>query len=142
MLQNQRLCDRSPVRFLLESVTGGEQVSRYSFMGSGPRAIYRLYADRLEEQRHGLERSLPGPPLEALRKVLGSVRCERRELPFEGGFVGPLDLNDSFGRAVVSLGDLDGDGVADLAVGAVNPLGNSNPEIASEFVWLLFMLSV
>ena len=84
----RRLCDHSKVRFLLESVTGGEQVSRYSFMGAEPRATYRLFHDRLEEQRQERARVLPGPPLDALRTVLDSIRSERREIPFEGGYVG------------------------------------------------------
>ena len=36
----------------------------------------------------------------------------------EGGFMGTLDYHDWFGCSIVSLGDLDGDAVADIAVGA------------------------
>jgi hypothetical protein len=36
----------------------------------------------------------------------------------QGGLTGPLRSNDEFGRSVASLGDLDGDGIIDLAVGA------------------------
>ena len=36
----------------------------------------------------------------------------------QGGFTGGLVKNDEFGRSVASLGDLDGDGTVDLAVGA------------------------
>ena len=43
----RRLARASPTRFLLESVTGGEQVSRFSFLGAGPRELYRLWPDRL-----------------------------------------------------------------------------------------------
>ena len=35
----RRLRALSPWRFLLESVTGGEQVSRFSFLGAGPSAV-------------------------------------------------------------------------------------------------------
>ena len=49
----RRLARTSPVRFLFESVTGGEQVSRFSFLGAGPREILRLYPDRLEVERLG-----------------------------------------------------------------------------------------
>ena len=44
----RRLSDLSPIRFLLESVTGGEVISRYSFLGAGPQALYRLLDNRLE----------------------------------------------------------------------------------------------
>lgn len=36
-----------------------------------------------------------------------------------GGFTGVLDDSDSFGTSVANLGDLDGDGVLDLGVGAL-----------------------
>lgn len=36
----------------------------------------------------------------------------------EGGFVGPIENGDRFGRAVIGIGDLDGDGIPDCAVGA------------------------
>ena len=39
----RRLAEISPVRFLFESVTGGEQVSRFSFLGAGPRRLCRLF---------------------------------------------------------------------------------------------------
>ncbi len=84
----RRLEKLSPVRFLLESVTGGEQVSRFSFLGAGPSVLYRLYEDRLEMERDGAREALEGPPLEALRRVLASVRSEPSPIPLTGGFVG------------------------------------------------------
>ncbi|MEO1367933.1 MAG: hypothetical protein AAFX50_12225, partial [Acidobacteriota bacterium] len=94
----QRLAESSPIRFLFESVTGGEQVSRFSFLGAEPLEVYRLYEDRLEVERGGLRREdLPGDPIETLRQVLGSVTCEPGPIPFTGGFVG------FFGYDVVRL---------------------------------------
>ena len=84
----QRLAGLSPWRFLFESVTGGEQVSRYSFLGAAPRAVYRLYEDRLEEEDGAGRRDLPGPPLEALARLTASIHAEPGPLPFTGGFVG------------------------------------------------------
>jgi anthranilate synthase component I len=89
----RRLAPLSPVRFLFESVTGGDQVSRFSFLGAAPRRLYRLYPDRLEEEvtagpDRGARRDLPGPPLEALRGVTGAVAAEPGPVPFTGGFVG------------------------------------------------------
>ncbi len=83
-----RLAAISPVRFLLESVTGGEQVSRFSFLGAGPRELYRLFPDRLDVERDGVRSPIVGPPLEALDRVLSSVACEPGPIPLTGGFVG------------------------------------------------------
>ncbi|HYH44327.1 MAG TPA: anthranilate synthase component I, partial [Thermoanaerobaculia bacterium] len=84
----RRLAELSPHRFLLESVTGGERVSRFSFLGAGPREVYRLYQDRLEVERGGQPRRLPGPPLEALREIIHRIHSEPGPIPFTGGLVG------------------------------------------------------
>lgn len=92
-----RLRDLSPVRFLFESVTGGEQVARYSFLGAAPSALYRLHADRLEVERGGETEALPGAPLDALRAEIGRYAAPPSPVPFAGGFVG------SFGFDLVRL---------------------------------------
>ena len=84
----RRLARASPTRFLLESVTGGEQVSRFSFLGAGPRELYRLWPDRLEVERDERREALPGPPLEALRRVVAGVAADPGPIPFTGGLVG------------------------------------------------------
>jgi anthranilate synthase component I len=84
----RRLAAISPHRFLFESVSGGERVSRFSFLGAAPSEIYRLYADRLEVERRGNVERLPGEPLAALHQVLSSVVSESGPIPFTGGFVG------------------------------------------------------
>jgi hypothetical protein len=48
----------------------------------------------------------------------GSVRSRRVIASGTGGFSGAIDSDDRFGSAVAALGDLDGDGVIELAVGA------------------------
>ncbi len=84
----RRLAKLSPVRFLFESVTGGDQVSRYSFMGALPRCVFRLYQDRLEIEQDGEVTTIKGDPIESLRGEIGGFEAEESELPFAGGFVG------------------------------------------------------
>jgi len=84
----RRLSSVSPHRFLLESVTGGERISRFSFLGAAPRLIYRLYPDRLEVERGGKRENLPGEPLAALREVVQEIGAEPGPIPFTGGLVG------------------------------------------------------
>jgi anthranilate synthase component 1 len=87
----RRLAALSPVRFLLESVAGGERVSRYSFLGAGPRELLYVYPDRAEVERSaapGRREALPGAPLAALRARLGSFTGASAEAPFTGGWVG------------------------------------------------------
>ena len=50
-----------------------------------------------------------------------------------------LDASDLFGSSVTNIGDLDGDGVEDLAVGAQNDENGNNPSQGA--VYILFMNS-
>ncbi len=51
-----------------------------------------------------------------------------------GGFLGPLSAGDVFGRGLASPGDLDGDGIGDLVVGAPARSGSGWGA-----VWILFL---
>jgi anthranilate synthase component 1 len=90
-----RLRGRAPA-FLLESVTGGEQVARFSFIGVEPDQAFVLRGRQVESHQNGevLEESLPPgqDPLDFLRRSLAAF--EHRPdtgLPrFAGGLVGYL----------------------------------------------------
>jgi len=66
----------------------------------------------------------------------GTVRLEQKISDDTGGFTGDLDGNDQFGRALASIGDLNNDGVRDLAVGVPNDDDSGTDRGA---VWILFM---
>ncbi len=82
--------------FLLESVEGGEQVGRYSFVGVDPRALISLQGQAVCDARDGAvaERSLQQGEdiLDVLREELGRFRpADVPGLPrFSGGAVGYL----------------------------------------------------
>jgi hypothetical protein len=54
----------------------------------------------------------------------------------EGGFTGVIDDRDEFRTSLTALGDLDGDGVTDLAVGASR---DDDGEEDAGAVWVLFL---
>ncbi|HYC54772.1 MAG TPA: integrin alpha, partial [Candidatus Binatia bacterium] len=68
----------------------------------------------------------------------GSVRSQHEINDVTGGFEGNLDEADVFGRSIASLGDLDGDGVTDLAVGSPQDDDGGNDRGA---IWILFLHS-
>lgn len=71
----------------------------------------------------------------ALAAQVGSVRAEQKISDTEGGFGGNLDQEDFFGTSVAALGDLDGDGLPDVAVGA-----HLDDDVANHgAVWILFL---
>ncbi len=71
---------------------------------------------------------------------VGTVKSHQKISDTEGGFFGFgnsfLDDNDHFGRSVTNLGDLDGDGTNDLAVGA---FGDDDGGTGRGAVWILFL---
>ena len=84
----RRLQSFSEHHFLLESVAGGEQVSRFGFLGAEPSRVCRVYPGRVEIEAGGSRQVIEGPPLETLRRLLAEVRAEADSIPFSGGWVG------------------------------------------------------
>src|SRR5512145_2658987 len=90
-----KLAGQSP-SFLLESVTGGEQLARYSFIGVHPTRAYVLRGGALETHDGGQVKTTPlapgADPLDGLRAELAHYRpADLPGLPrFAGGLVGYL----------------------------------------------------
>ena len=86
--------DHASHTFLLESVEGGEQVGRYSFIGGTPRTILRAWGRRVEitPAEGDVEVIENTDPLEALKNHMAQFRPVRDPaLPrFVGGAVGFL----------------------------------------------------
>jgi len=66
----------------------------------------------------------------------GRVRQEQQIADGVGGFGGDLGNDDRFGSAIADIGDVNGDGIRDLAVGAPNDDDDSDNAGA---VWVLMM---
>ncbi len=69
-------------------------------------------------------------------QTTGSVKSEQKISALSGGFAGSLDDGDRFGSGVGVVGDIDGDGIDDLAIGAGDDDDGFNDAGA---VWILFM---
>jgi hypothetical protein len=68
----------------------------------------------------------------------GTVKAEQKISATAGGFGGMLDNSDQFGKGIAGIGDLDGDGVEDLAVSAYLDDDGGTDYGA---VWVLFLNS-
>ena len=78
--------------YLLESVEGGENVTRYSFIGLSPFATFSSNGLEARINRNGKVQQLHGKPLDLLETLLNEYRCpDLPDLPgFYGGAVGYL----------------------------------------------------
>jgi hypothetical protein len=66
----------------------------------------------------------------------GTVQAHQKISELSGNFTGTLDLDDRFGVSVAAVGDLDQDGIGDLAAGAsMDDDGGADTGAA----WVLFM---
>ena len=82
---------RTARAFLLESVLGGEQLARYSFLGRDPETTVEARGRQVLEHANGQTRVLDADLLSALRARLPRSAAEVPDLPrFTGGAVGYL----------------------------------------------------
>ena len=94
-----RRLDDGLTSFLLESVEGGEKWGRFSFLGTGARAIFRARGSDVEWEEGGETQRVrvSGDPLEFLRDKLAKYRPvppEGDSLPrFLGGAVGMVSYD-------------------------------------------------
>ena len=66
-----KVCAGQPYSFLLESVTGGEQLARYSFLGCDPLWVLEVKGDRTSQQfRNGMVKTFEGDPFSILADCL------------------------------------------------------------------------
>jgi len=64
----------------------------------------------------------------------GTVKNHQKISDTNGSFTGELNNTDRFGHSVADLGDLDGDGILDIAVGALQD-DDGGPDLGA--VWIL-----
>lgn len=76
--------------FLLESVEGGVQWARYSFIGTDPFLLISGKQGHIEVEMNGTRRQLTGKPVEELKALLRSYRSPQLDEmpPFTGGAIG------------------------------------------------------
>ncbi len=85
-----KIAEHSDYAFLFESVEGGEQVARYSFLGKDPFLVLRSHDGETIVDRSGVTASSPEPFVPTLRRLMAEFRAPYvPDLPrFTGGAVG------------------------------------------------------
>ena len=85
-----KIAGNSDYAFLLESVEGGEQVGRYSFLGKDPFLIVRSVGGQTCVEQAGVEHIRPEPYLDVVRELMAEFQAPSvPDLPrFTGGAVG------------------------------------------------------
>ncbi len=107
--------------FLLESVVGGEQIARYSFVAADPEAVFTARGDRIVFRRGADEQAIEShDPLAELGKLLADFRpvAAVPGLPrFTGGIVGYAAYDMVRYYEDLGEGPQDDRGLSDLSFG-------------------------
>jgi anthranilate synthase component I len=92
-----KIAEHSDYAFLFESVEGGEQVARYSFLGKDPFLVLRSRAGRTIVDRSGVTTETDEPFVPVLRKLMAEFRAPFVQgLPrLTGGAVGFIGYDAS-----------------------------------------------
>ncbi|HMA78203.1 MAG TPA: LamG-like jellyroll fold domain-containing protein, partial [Candidatus Paceibacterota bacterium] len=126
---------------------GGPALEADDYFGSSVANIGDLNGDGVTDLAVGAyqdEASSGGNASEGAVHILfmhasGSVSSTVKISDGENGGPAGLENGDSFGSAVTAIGDLNGDGVTDLAVGAESDEGNAAIDPFEGAVYILFM---
>jgi anthranilate synthase component 1 len=92
-----KIAEHSDYAFLFESVEGGEQVARYSFLGKDPFLVLRSRGGRTIVERSGVTTESAEPFVPVLRRLMAEFRAPYvPDLPrFTGGAVGFIGYDAS-----------------------------------------------
>src|ERR687897_644382 len=92
-----KVAEHSDYAFLFESVEGGEQVARYSFLGKDPFLVLRSRDGKTIIDRSGVTTETDEPFVPVLRKLMAEFRAPFVQgLPrFTGGAVGYIGYDAS-----------------------------------------------
>ena len=92
-----KIAEHSDYAFLFESVEGGEQVARYSFLGKDPFLVLRSKDGRTVIERSGVTSESAEPFVQVLRRLMAEFRAPFvPDLPrFTGGAVGFIGYDAS-----------------------------------------------
>ncbi len=124
----------------ISSIEGGLAASldAEDRFGSAIAGLGDVDKDGTEDIAIGVSRDDDGGPDRGAVYLLflnpdGTVKTEQKISSTSSGFVGPLVDDDNFGKSVASLGDLDGDGAIDIAIGATLD-DDGKPEAGAVYV--------